>query len=276
MTIRNLMRSIMILLLIGGLSACQTTTTTAEKSDYQTAADTPPWDLPKPKGMTDVHQDNIMAARVMQKRLPKGGFSYDDPAQVEWDNSNGLNRTIPISNMTVANLTSLITGRYNIRKPIGQDLWSVWYYAPDGVTHFCQYKNGEYQEWTLDRYVTTTPFGLAGIFQWDPKKGHPPRKENKGWPIIGDSDRGLFFWYHWTGNQWIAEPGWIQTEYAAAFAEHCPNLPRVTKVNNNQLGDTFSDLMREATPVRGFQTAFKNDPEDPFTASMYYWSYPPQ
>ena len=274
MTIRNLIRSIMTLLLIGGLSACQTTTTTAEKSDYQTAADTPPWDLPKPKGMTDIHQDNIMAARVMQKRLPKGGFGYYDPVKAPWDLNNGINRTIPMSNMTIAGLTSLINGKYHIRKVADQDLWSVRYYAPDGVTHFCGYKNGEYREWTTERYVSRTSFGIAGIFHSN--EGSQARKKNKGWPFVADSDRGLLFSYFWTNNQWVAQPGWVQKEYAAAFAEHCPNLPRVTKVNNNQLGDTFSDLMREATPIRGFSTAFKNDPEDPFTASMYYWSYPPQ
>ena len=177
MTIRNLIRSIMTLLLIGGLSACQTTTTTAEKSDYQTAADTPPWDLPKPKGMTDIHQDNIMAARVMQKRLPKGGFGYYDPVKAPWDLNNGINRTIPMSNMTIAGLTSLINGKYHIRKVADQDLWSVRYYAPDGVTHFCGYKNGEYREWTTERYVSRTSFGIAGIFHSN--EGSQARKKTR-------------------------------------------------------------------------------------------------
>ena len=274
MTIRNLMRGIMTLLLIGGLSACQTTTTTAEKSDYQTAANTPPWDLPKPEGMTSTHQDNMMAARVVQKRLPDGGFSYYDPVKAPWDKNDGINRTIPMSNMTIAGMTSLITGKYHIGKFIGQDLWAVRYYAPDGVTHFCGYENGEYRESTANRYVVRSSFGIAGMIHSE--KGPQARKTMKGWPMVADSNRGLLFSYYWTKRKWVAQPGWIQAEYAAAFAEHCPNLPRVTKLNNNQLGDTFSDLMREATPVRGFQTAFKNDPEDPFTASMYYWSYPSQ
>ena len=276
MVIHNLMRCITTLLLIGSLSACQTTTTTAKKSDYQTAVDTPPWELPKPDGMTTIHQDNAMAARVVQKRLPKDGFGIDDLAEVEWDKRNSIYRTMPISNMTIASLTSLVNGKYHIRKVGRQDLWSVRYYAPDGVTHFCRFVDGKYREKTLNRYVTTPPFGLAGMFHRDPNKGPPPRKNNKGWPMIGDSDRGLLFWYHWNGRKWVAEPGWIQTEYAAAFTTHCPNLPRVAKVNNNQLGDTFSDLIQEATAIRGFPTAFKNNPEDPFTASMYYWLYPPQ
>ena len=80
MKIRNLIRGIMTLLLIGGLSACQTTTTTAKKSEYRTAADTPPWELSRPDGMTSTHQKNMMTARVVQKRLPKEEFGYYDPA----------------------------------------------------------------------------------------------------------------------------------------------------------------------------------------------------
>ena len=127
----------------------------------------------------------------------------------------------------------------------------------------------------MERYVSRTPFGIAGIFHSD-RELSLTRRHNKGWPFIADSDRGLLFWYRLINNQWVAQPGWVQEEYAAVFAKRCPKLPRVAKVNNNQSGGTFSDLMREATPVRGFKTAFKNNPEDPFTASMYYWSYPPQ
>ena len=263
MVIHNLMYSIAILLFISGLSV------------HQTAADTPPWELSKPKGMTATHQDNAIAARDVQKRLPKGGFGYDDPAEVGWDKRNSIYRTMPISNMTIASLTSLLVGKYHIRKAIGQDVWSVSYFGPD-VTHFCNFTKGNYREKALDRYITSTPFGLAGFFHRDSHRGPPSQKNNKGFPTIGDSDRGVLYFYYWTGRKWIPEPGWVQKEYAAAFAEHCPNLPRVAKVNNNQLGDTFYDLIKEATAIRGFQTAFKNNPEDPFTASMYYWLHPPQ
>ena len=178
--------------------------------------------------------------------------------------------------MTAANLTSLINGKYHILKKEGQDFWTVLYYAPDGVTHFCGFTKGRYRERTLNRYVTSTPIGLAGILNRDSKNEPPRRTRNKAWPMIGDSDKGLLYFYAWAGRKWVAEPGWIQKEYAAAFAEHCPNLPRTAKVNNNQLGDTFFDLVSEATAIYSFQTAFKNNPEDPFTASMYYWLYPSQ
>ena len=267
MVIHNLMRGIATLLLISGIIS--------GLFAHQTAADTPPWEMSKPKGMTTVHQDNAIAARAIQNGLPKGGFGIDDLHDVEWDKRNSILRTIPISNMTTANLTSLLNGKYHIRKAVGQDLWTVWYFAPDGVTHFCSSTNGRYREKTLDRYVTSTPIGLAGILHRDPKK-RDTSKKNKAWPIIGNSDKGLLYAYSWTGRKWVAEPGWVQKEYAAAFAEHCPNLPRTAKVNNNQLGDTFFDLVSEATAIYSFKTAFKNDLEDPFTASMYYWLYPPE
>ena len=267
MTIYNLIRNIAIFLLIGGLSACQTT------------ADIPPWDLPKPDKITIVHQDMAIAAHAVEERILDESFSHIDPKVADWDWDNGSNRTIPMSNMTTADLTSLINGKYNIFANKRQDHWSVRYYATDGITYFCIYENGRYQEWMLNRYVATTPFGMAGIFHWDPKKEAtpvPPEEEFVGWPFVADSDKGLFYSYYWIDKKWIPERGWIQKEYAAAFAEHCPNLPRISIVNNNQLGETFSDLIPEATAVRGFRTAFKNDPEDPLTANMYYWLYPPE
>ena len=264
MTIRNLLRNITALLFIGALSACQTT------------ADTPPWDLPKPAEMTDEHRNSAIAAREIEKRLPEGKFR--DPIKIQWDYKNDKNRTSPMSNMTVAALTSLITGKYHIRSVEGQTRWGVTYYAPDNTSHFCKYENGKYREWKLDRYIRPSAFGLAGTFNWNPKKASTPvpKKNSRSWPHVADSNKGLLYSYGWTGKKWVAERGWIQAEYAAAFAEKCPQLPRVSTINNNQLGKTFADLIPEATPVRGFSTAFKNNPEDPMTAEMYYWSYPPQ
>ena len=268
MTIRNMIAAFSISV----ISACQTTTM---------AVDPLPWDLPKPE-MTTVHQNSAIAARAVEEKLPGGNFTSLDLTQANWDYSNGRPRITPMSNMTVAELTSLITGKYLIQTDEGQnhDFWHARYYAQDGTSHFCGYNDiiRQYEEWTLDRYVATTGFGLAGTFHWDPKleaTSVPPEK-NGAWPMVADSDRGLLFSYYYEDKNWIARPGWIQKEYAAAFAVHCPNLPRVSTVNNNQRGDTFADLILEATPVRGFRTAFKNNPENPLTAGMYYWLYPPE
>ena len=101
-----------------------------------------------------------------------------------------------MSNMAVADLTSLVTGKYHIHAGEGRNLWSVRYYASDGTTHFCGYRNGRYQEWNLDRYVATVPFDMAGKFHCDPKAATPVLPENSaGWPIDADGDKGLLFSY---------------------------------------------------------------------------------
>ena len=174
MTIRNMIAAFSISV----LSACQTT------------VDAPPWDLPKPE-MTVAHQNSAEAANIVQKRLPDGNRSFgQNPNHVNWDWQIDKNRTEPMSNMTVANLTSLINGKYHIRVVGEQVHWSVGYYAADGKTHICGYKNGKYREWILDRYVTASGVGLAGIFHWDPeKKATPiPPEDSFAWPVVADSD----------------------------------------------------------------------------------------
>ncbi|ETX13648.1 hypothetical protein OCH239_09225 [Roseivivax halodurans JCM 10272] len=81
--------------------------------------------------------------------------------------------------------------------------------------------------------------------------------------------------YGWYRGDWISEPGWLQDEYAAGFAKKCPNLPRASSVNNNQRGDTISEIAQGARGFRGFNVAFPNDPRNPLTAGMYYHLYPP-
>lgn len=73
----------------------------------------------------------------------------------------------------------------------------------------------------------------------------------------------------------MAQEGWLQDDYAAVFAEHCPNLPRANSVNNDQTGTTLQEISRGARAFRGFDVAFQNDPRNPLTAGMYYHLYPP-
>lgn len=76
-------------------------------------------------------------------------------------------------------------------------------------------------------------------------------------------------------GKWHPQPGWLQSEYAAAFAEFCPKLPRSGTVNASQTGRTFAEIAKGAKPYRGFKTEFQNDPRNPLTAGMYYYLYPP-
>lgn len=243
-------------------------------------ADTKPWEMAKPAGMTGTHSEAATAARNVQLSLPNGQFGYD-PMQADWDWGDGRNRTIPLSNMSIQDLSMILNNKYHIWKSPESDAWNVRYYSPEGKTFFCEFNNFRktHFEWIYDRYIETASFGLAGIMHWDsvnestPK---PPEDEAVGYPVVVSGDDGIIFSYHWDGDHWVGAPGWIQEPYAAAFAEKCPNLPRVSNVNNNQLGDTFNDMIREADPVVGIRTMFRNDPTDPLTAGMYYWFNKPE
>lgn len=242
-------------------------------------AQSKPWESAKPANMTADHQNMAIEARKVQEVLPAGLFG-DNPLQTNWEWRNGRNAKIPLSNMSISDLSSLVSGKYHIQSLNGEARWAARYYDPSGKTYFCEFSDSaaEYKEWSLDRYVATTNFGMAGIFHWDPKaeKTPKPPEGSAAWPLVIDGDKGYVFSYYWNHRGWVTEPGWLQEEYAAAFQESCPRMPRTSKVNNDQLGVSFTDLIREATPVRGIQTAFPNNPQDPLTAGMYYWYNAPE
>ena len=258
-------------------------------ADGGTAAGYKPWASTKPEGTTAEHFESAVAAREVEARMPAGGFGYD-PLRADWDWSGGRNRSVPMSNMTSAALRNLIAGRYHVLAAAeggttpsapGSGAWSARYYAPDGRTHFCEYDEtlGRHVERTLDRYVASAPFGLAGLFHWDPvleAAPKPPPEESVGWPLVADGDSGFVHAFYWDGQRWVPESGWVQDAYAAAFAVECPSLPRAGETKHSQTGESLAQLRTGARPVRGFPTAFRNDPRDPMTASMYFWFNPPE
>ena len=248
-------------------------------ADGGTAAGGKPWESAKPEGTASEHIESVIAAHAVETRLPAGGFGYD-PLRVDWNWSGGRNRSVPMSNMTAVVLRNLLAGRFHLLASPGSDSWSARYYAPDGRTHFCDFDeaSGRHVERTLDRYVAGAPFGLAGMFHWDPDRettSKPPPEDSVGWPLVAEGDSGLVYSYYWEDRRWVPEPGWIQDDYAGAFARKCPSLPRAGGVNNAQTGASLAELRAAARPVRGFPTAFRNDPRDPMTAGMYFWFYPP-
>lgn len=240
-----------------------------------------PWERPRPEGMTEAHVRAAAEANALMGRV--GDAFNGNPGEFHskiWSWQRGRNAVTPISNMDAADLTRLLTGRYFIYNVDGGAAWNVWYMAPDGKTHFCiANRNGSSQEYVMDRYISRVAFGLAGTMHWDTARhgsGGPNLSEDYGWPMVGNARTGQLGDYFWSGNKWGRNLGWVQEEYAAAFAERCPNLPRVARVNNDQSGTTIQEIARGARPVRGFRTAFETDPADPLTVEMLYWAHPPR
>jgi hypothetical protein len=242
------------------------------------SAQNEPWEEPRPSGMTDAHTAYAEEAHEahLAAGLDKFGF---DPLKAEWDYQVNRLPTMPVSNMSVAKLNSLMNGRYFIYDNQNPG-WSVMYFAPNGETHFCaNAPDGSYNEWKADRYVTSTPFGFAGMLHWDPKRAEtekPPVLATKGYPFVADPNTGIVSSPRRVSYGWQAQTGWFQDDYATVFAEHCRDLPRVSKINYKQEGATVEDLAKFANPVKGYKVDFRNDPNNPLTAGMYYHLYPPQ
>ncbi|MCL1630113.1 hypothetical protein M3N55_15410 [Roseibaca sp. V10] len=240
-----------------------------------------PWNGPRPSGMTQAHDRYAASALEVFNRLGRDfNGNPNDFHDETWTWQNGRNGLSPLSNMDSATIGSVITGRYFVYSMfLYPEYWSVIYHAPDGVSHYCLAQGGgSYAEYSLDRYVNKAVFGLSGVLYWDPeteRTRRPNLRRNYGWPMVGDGRTGRIAVYGWDDGSWSTNIGWVQSAYAAAFAEHCPNLPRVAEVNTAQTGRSADDLRRNARAV-GFPTAFESDPADPLTVNMFYWANPPQ
>ncbi len=238
-----------------------------------------PWSRAAPRDMTPEHQQYAAQAKQVKERQPGGSFGFD-PMTTTWRGERGRTNTHPVSNMSRAATVSALTGRYHVYKPADQNAWSVRYFAPDGTTYFCEPQGrGRYREFRMDRYVAHTPFGLYGTMHWDSNKestATPPASERWAWPSVANPKTGEYTTYTWWRGEWHAETGWLQDDYAAVWAEKCPQLPRSASVNNRQSGETLNEIARGARAYRGMSVAFPNDPRDPLTAGMFYHLYPPQ
>jgi hypothetical protein len=241
-----------------------------------------PWDAPKPRGMTQAHERYAASTLEVYNRI--GDAFNGSPNGFHrriWTWQGGRNQITPVSNMDSASLTELLNGRYLVHQDSTRgNMWSVRYHDPSGKTHFCVgERDGSWSEFTLDRYVNRTAFGLSGVFHWGAnasKSARPDLNQEYAWPVVANSRTGQISEYYWEKNRWVSLLGWVQSDYAAAFAEKCPQLPRVSRVNNNQRGDTIEDIAQGARAVTGFRTAFDNDPANPLTVGMFYWAHPPR
>lgn len=250
------------------------TTVTLAASVLSTSvlADEKPWDRDKPANMTEAHLNQAIDAWELQQVLPPADFG-EDPREMNWEDKNGFLYGIPLSNMSVPQLNSLITDRYYVFRDVRGGAWGARYHSSDGKTYFCEYNRNreEYVEWVYNRHVATTLVGMAGITYYHPKS---PAKEGShvyGEPVIGNPETGALHMYWWDGQKWAYEPGWVQDNIADVFVENCPGMPRSTEINNKQTSFRASDLAKDARFIRGFGTQFRNSPDDPLTGEMYYW-----
>lgn len=237
-----------------------------------------PWERPQPRGMTQAHAEYANQALQVMNRM--GDAFNGNPGDFHrriWTWQRGRNHVTPISNMDAPDITNLLNGRYFVYQAGSRgNVWNVRYHDPNGETHFCLGQgNGTFAEYTLDHYVHRVGFGLSGVFYWE-QSSRPDLSETWAWPFVANARTGQVAAYSWEGRSWETSIGWVQAEYAAAFAEHCPRLPRVSRVNNNQTGTTIQEIARGARAITGFRTAFENDPADPLTAGMFYWAHPPE
>jgi hypothetical protein len=241
-----------------------------------------PWEARAPSGMSAAHQQLAAQAHKVHASVSPSQFGFN-PLVANWNYQGDRLEKTPVSNVSVNQLKAALTGRYFVYRMYTtnhrtKDNWSVMYFAKDGKTHMCQPKGSakRYKETVSDRYIDTSAFGLGGLLHWDHggyKAKTPPKEQRVGWPTIAGNN-GAFSVYNYHRGKWHAEPGWIQSEYAAAFAEVCPNLPRVRSINNAQQGLKLSDIARGAK-AHQVKPAFQNDTLNPLTAGMYYHLYPP-
>lgn len=230
-----------------------------------------PWANAAPKGTVGAHQQ--MAAQAAQVDARTADFG-ENPLAINWKGTGDKYTDYPMSNVPASTLTSAITGRYHVFQDPGQQKWSVRYYGADGDVYFCVANGrGKHKEYKNHYAVSHTRAGLAGVLLWGTTKRTPSGEHSYAWPLVVDSTTSDVAIYAYHRKKWKPQPGWIQSEYAPAFAENCPKLPRVNAVSN-QTGDTLQELARSARSVK-VQPAFANSTRSPLTAGMYYHFNPP-
>lgn len=241
------------------------------------AAAEAPWEKERPAAMTEHHE--VLSQGVLAYLEKSNPIDFGvDPLTIDWVDEFQYGQ--PISNMTKAQLSELVRGNYYITQSIWKDdSWSVIYYGEDNTSYFCKrLEDGSWVETSLDRHFRKTWAGPGGIIHWDPEVegAIAPSRDELGWPVIYDGKTGELTEYVFSGHVWRPKTGWLQADYPSVVRENCPELPRVTKENQQQSGETLGEMLKNAKPIRNQPVAFENDNRSPLTMGMLYWYFSPE
>lgn len=227
-----------------------------------------PWLSKRPK-MTDEQLASVQAADAVRKTLPKDRFGFD-PEKVDWKGWRGNRKRVPLANMSAAELTKLVQGKYRVSNR-GRSV-GISYFGMDGLSFDCDIKGPRVTNLVARYKVQDSAFGLAGLSY---STNLEEEVGGRGWSIVGDNKTGLVYQFTYDRKGASTYPGWIQTEIPAVAAELCPDLPNNGKVNRAQTKGDFDDLLANSNRVTGFKVAFPNNPQNPMTAEMFYHFYSP-
>lgn len=238
-----------------------------------------PWKKPA-KGITQTHKS---MAKELNKSLNKTGIVY--PLAIHPFNANwGKKRRFEaISNVEIKNLQMLFEGHYFVStyKPWANrtdskgDLLTIRYFGADGKLYGCTARSSKnYAEVVVDWKVHQAYAGYGGISSYD----RPLYDDALGYSFVYENDTGRALYYKHASSRSRHEVfiGHFQKEYAPVFAEICPNLPKVGRVNEAQTSRKYSEFFKQgAKPIKGIPVVFKQDVDDPLTLEKYFTLYPP-
>ena len=243
-------------------------------------AQSAPWERPRPADMTAAHESMADQAIVALRRASPQNLGVnvrEGMAGINWDWRRGSNRTHPVNNIAAADYQRMIQGRYFVQRSLNRKTWNVSYFSNDGRAYTCSTRTAtgnRYDESVMYYWVRPSVIGLSG---WLTER-EPVLREHwdYAWPSVGDPYTGNLVNYAWEGSNWVGIDGFLQEDYAPVFAEKCPRLPRVSRVNEGQTASDFNTFSAQARKFRGFQVAFRSDTANPLTAEMLYWRHAPR
>ena len=245
-----------------------------------------PWKKPA-KGITVVHKE---MAKELKKSLTSKGIEYPLAVNAFTAHWNKKRRIEAISNVEITNLKRLVTGHYfvgtykpwaGVEGAKGNNI-TVKYFDKNGAVHSCWGGTGVTQvENSAQWRVIKSYAGFGGILA-DSKEYFASRSkslsDDLAYSMAYNATTGQVLYYKNASSRSRHEVyiGHFQKEYAPIFAEICPNLPKVGRVNEAQTSRKYSEFFKQgAKPIKGIPVVFNQDVDDPLTLEKYFTLYPP-